>query len=775
MTRPPRDRDSAQQERRYEHQIPSRDEISKMMEQAGRPLTLEAIAPRFEIGTEQHRRALETRMRAMVRDGQLLLNRKREYCLVRHLDLVTGIVQAHRDGFGFLTPDDGGDDIYLSAREMRSLWDGDRIAVRTSESPRGREGHLVEILARGKSTIVGRFRRERGIDWVLEDGDERTDVLIARDENLGAKPGDIVRVEVLEYPNKDKHAVGRVVEIVGRGDDPGIETEVAMLAHGIPHDWPDATLAEARALPHEVQESSKRGREDVRGLPLVTIDGVDARDFDDAVFAEPSANGWRLLVAIADVSHYVQPDTPLDREARLRGTSVYFPDRVIPMLPEELSNGLCSLNPRVDRLCFVCEMTVTRRGEVTHSRFFDGVMRSHARLTYEEAAEILAETSPRSKHAALRPALAHLHDVYEALRGAREHRGAIDFDLVENKIVLDERGKVASVRPVQRLVTHKIIEECMIAANVESAKRMKKARIPGLYRVHEGPEDERLEELQLFLRTFGFKLHSAEKIEPKELNRIIEQIADRPEAELIETVILRSLKQARYQPSNVGHFGLALKEYGHFTSPIRRYPDLLVHRAIRWLNEKRGPKGFRYSLEEMEQLGEHTSRTERRADEATRDVAEQLKCIYLKDHVGETYEVIVASVVPFGLFVRVPELHVDGLVHVTALPRDYYHRDPTGTELRGERSGNIYRLTDKLRVRLANVNVDERKIDFVPLEPERGGPDADSAASEPHGTRKGGARGAPRDAQGGGARGDKRGRSGGGAGSRSGRRKRGRG
>ena len=741
MTRSPRDGSQPEQERRYEHQIPSRDEISRLMEQAGQPLTLEALGSRFEIHTDQHRRALEARLRAMVRDGQLLFNRAREYCLTRHLDLVAGTVHAHRDGFGFLTPDEGGDDVYLSAREMRSLWDGDRVAVRTSESPRGREGHLVEILARGKTTIVGRFRRERGIDWVLEDGDERTDVLIARGQSLHAKPGDIVRVEVLEYPKKDTHAVGRVVEVVGRSDDPGIETEVAMLAHGIPHDWPDSTLAEARALPSEVQESSKRGREDVRGLPLVTIDGADAKDFDDAVFAEPAAQGWRLLVAIADVSHYVQPGTPLDREARLRGTSMYFPDRVIPMLPEELSNGLCSLNPHVDRLCFVCEMTVTARGEVTRSRFFDGVMRSHARLTYEEAAEILAAARPHGKHAELKPALAHLSAVYGALRAARERRGAIDFDLAETKIQLDERGKVKSVRAVERLVTHKIIEECMIAANVESAKQMKRARIPGLYRVHEGPEEERLEELQLFLRTFGFKLHSAQKIAPKELNEIIEKVAGKPEAELIETVILRSLKQARYQPNNVGHFGLALAEYAHFTSPIRRYPDLLVHRAIRWLNENRSAKGFRYALGEMEQLGEHTSRTERRADDATRDVAEQLKCIYLKDHVGATFDVIVASVVPFGLFVRVPELHVDGLVHVTSLPRDYYHRDPTGTELRGERSGNKYRLTDKLRVRLAAVNVDERKIDFVPVDDDAAGDGGASSADRGARPRKkGGAR-----------------------------------
>jgi ribonuclease R len=701
-------------ERRYEHQIPTRDEISKAMEIAGKPLTLEGLAPRFDIRTDQHRRALEQRMKAMVRDGQLLRNRASEYCLTRHLDLVTGKVQAHRDGFGFLTPDAGGDDIYMSFREMKTLWDGDRIAVRTSESARGREGHLVEILARGKATIVGRFRRERGIDWVLEDGDERTDVLIGRGESLGAKPGEIVRVEVLEYPTKNSHAVGRVIQIVGSSDQPGIETEVAMLAHGIPNDWPEDTLAEARALPAEVQANSKAGREDVRDLALVTIDGADARDFDDAVFAEPlsggwrRSGGWRLLVAIADVSHYVQPDTPLDREARTRGTSVYFPDRVIPMLPEELSNGLCSLNPNVDRLCQVCEMTVNAKGDVTRSRFFDGVMRSHARLTYEEAAEILASPEPVSKHAALKPALQHLSDVYDVLRAKREGRGAIDFHLKENKIKLDERGKVESVRPVERLVTHKIIEECMVAANVESAKRMKRAKIPGLYRVHEGPEEERLEELMLFLQTFGFKLSSPSKVEPQELNRIIESVAGKPEAELIETVILRSLKQARYQPQNVGHFGLALAEYAHFTSPIRRYPDLLVHRAIRWLDKNRGPKGFRYSLEEMQQLGEHTSRTERRADEATRDVAEQLKCIFLKDHVGDTFDVIVSSVVAFGLFVRVPELHVDGLVHVTALPRDYYHRDPTGTVLAGEKSGNKYRLTDRLRVRLANVNIDER-------------------------------------------------------------------
>jgi ribonuclease R len=708
-------------DRRYQHKIPSREQILAAMEQAGQPLKLEALAPGFGIHTEQHRRALEARMRAMVRDGQLLRNRADEYCLTGHLDVVTGTVLAHRDGFGFLRPDDGSDDLYLAAREMQILWDGDRVAARTSETPRGREGHVVEILARGKVRIVGHFRRERGIDFVLESGESRTEVLIARGETHGAKPGDVVNVEILEYPSKRSHAIGRVIEIVGRKDQSGIDTDVAILAHGIPNEWPAEALAEARNWSAEVPEKAKEGREDLRGVPLVTIDGADAKDFDDAVYCEPQGDGWRLIVAIADVSYYVRPDSPLDKEARGRGTSVYFPDRVVPMLPEELSNGLCSLKPHVDRLCLVCEMQVTRAGEVTRSRFYDAVMRSAARLTYTEAASMLVAARPRGQPAEIKPALQHLNAVYEAFAAVRKRRGAIDFDLPETKIELDERGQVRSVRAVERLVTHKIIEECMIAANVESAKRINKGRIAGLYRVHEGPDEGKLEELVLFLRTFGHKL-TPSKVSPKEINRILASVSGKPEEELVETVVLRSMMQARYQPGNVGHFGLALGAYAHFTSPIRRYPDLLVHRAIKWLNEKRSAKGFRYGLEEMEQLGEHCSRTERRADEATREVAERLKCVYLKERVGETFEVVISSVVPFGLFVRLPEIQADGLVHVTALPRDYYHKDPTGTVLKGERSGREYRLTETLQVRLAGVNVEERKIDFVPAESDQQAP-----------------------------------------------------
>jgi ribonuclease R len=725
----PRGPKKASGEPRYEHKIPSREQILEAMEQAGQPLKLEALAPRFGIRTEQHRRALEARMRAMVRDGQLLRNRADEYCLTGHLDVVTGTVLAHRDGFGFLRPDDGSDDLYLAARQMQILWDGDRVAARASDTSRGREGHVVEILARGKSRIVGQFRRERGIDSVLESGDSRTEVLIPRGETHGAKPGDIVSIDVLEYPSKTSHAIGRVVSILGRQDQSGIDTDVAILAHGIPNEWPAEALAEARSWSPEVPEKAKEGREDLRSVPLVTIDGADAKDFDDAVYCEPHGDGWRLIVAIADVSHYVRPDSPLDKEARGRGTSVYFPDRVVPMLPEELSNGLCSLKPHVDRLCLVCEMQVTRSGEVTRSRFYDAVMRSAARLTYTEAAGMLVAARPRGQYAEIKPALQHLNAVYEAFAGVRKQRGAIDFDLPESKIELDDRGQVKSVRAVERLVTHKIIEECMIAANVESAKRIHKGKIPGLYRVHEGPDEGKLEELVAFLRTFGHKVNP-KTLSPKEINRVLASVVGKPEEELVETVVLRSMKQARYQPNNVGHFGLALGAYAHFTSPIRRYPDLLVHRAIKWLNDKRSAKGFRYGLEEMDRLGEHTSRTERRADEATREVAERLKCVYLKERVGDTFDVVISSVVPFGLFVRLPEIQADGLVHVTALPRDYYHKDATGTVLKGERSGREYRLTETLKVRLVGVNVEERKVDFVPV-------DSDERAHEPRRARRG--------------------------------------
>jgi len=684
------------------------------MEAVGRPLLLVPLAQQFDIRTEPHRKALENRLRAMVRDGQLIRNRAKAYCLTRHLDLVTGRVQGHRDGYGFLIPDDGSDDIYLSAREMAPLWSGDRVAVHASAGRRGgREGRVAEILDRARTEIVGRFTRERGIDIVLGEGDDKERVLIPRGDTGGARGGDIVRVEIVQHPTAKADAIGRVTRVVGRIDDPGIETDVAILAHGLPHEWPESVESAMMALGTQVPASAKRNREDLRKLPLVTIDGADARDFDDAVYAQARGEGWRLIVAIADVSSYVEPGTELDSEARARGTSVYFPDRVLPMLPEILSNGLCSLNPRVDRLALCCEMVIDRSGTVTRSRFFEGVMRSAARLTYVDVARYLegAESSPETR--AVEAELRCLHDVYRALDRKRRRRGAIDFDLPQAKIELDDRGQVVDVHVDDRLVSHRIIEECMIAANVEAARKMQKGRIPGLYRVHDGPDPERIDELVLFLQSLGLKLRSPAKLTPKDVARLIEEVADHPEAELIDAMVLRSMSQARYQPRNVGHFGLALPAYAHFTSPIRRYPDLMVHRAIKWLLRHGSAKGFRYRLDDLEQLGEHCSRTERRADQAVWQVEERLKCAYLKRHIGREFDVMVASVAAFGLFVRVHELQIDGLVHVSGLPDDYYHREAGGSILVGERSGRRFRVTDKLKVRLVNVDVNDRKIDFV--------------------------------------------------------------
>jgi ribonuclease R len=700
--------------KKYEHQIPSRLAIIDALNEAPGPLALEPLGLEFDIRGEKHLRALENRLKAMTRDGQLLRNRANQYGLTQALELVTGHVQAHRDGFGFLIRDDHDEDVYLSGREMRTLFDGDRVAVRIVPGRReGLQGRVVEVLARAKTMIVGEFRRERGIGSVLEHGDQRTEILIGRNDTLRAKPGDIVRAEIIEYPSERSQAIGRIVAIVGSGTRPGIETDIAILAHAIPSEWSDGIDGQLADIPDEVPKSAKSDREDLRDTPLVTIDGADAKDFDDAVYCERHGEGWRLIVAIADVSHYVVPDSAIDREARVRGTSVYFPDRVVPMLPEKLSNGLCSLNPKVDRLCFVCEMNVTQSGKVTRSRFYEAVMRSAARLTYAGAMEILDGKVEGAEAGSLRKVLMPLLDVFRVFSKARAGRGAIDFDLSEIVIELDEQGAIKALKPLERLTSHRIIEECMIAANVEAAKRLSKVRLPSLYRVHEGPKADRIDELAVLLKTLGLKLPPLGKLEPHHLSRILKQLEGKPEAELVETMLLRSMSKAVYQPKNVGHFGLALHAYAHFTSPIRRYPDLLVHRALKFAAKHRAPKGYRYAMAEMTELGERCSLAERRADEAVWDVEEQLKVAYMEQHIGDQFDVIVASVVPFGLFVRILALHVDGLVHVSSLPPDYYHRDPSGTRLTGERGGREFRLLDKLKVKLSSVNLADRKIDFV--------------------------------------------------------------
>ena len=693
------------------------------MEAAGRPLTLVSLAGNLRLKGSRNEAALRRRLKAMVRDGQLIRNRAREYCLAHHLDLVIGRVRARKNGYGFLTPDSGGEDVFLPSREMGRLWDGDRVAARISVTHRGSEGRVVEILQRAVSEVAGRLVRERGFDWVEVEGRERTRVLIPGGQSHGAGADDLVRVEITSHPTGRTNAVGRVIRVLGRFDDPGAQTLSAILTHGIPHEFSPRVEAETAEMPSGVTADARRGRNDLRKLPLVTIDGADAKDFDDAVYCEPNGNGWRLIVAIADVGHYVRAGTALDEAARERGTSVYFPDRVVPMLPEALSNGLCSLQPDVERLCLCCDMTVSAQGEVNKSRFYEAVMRSARRFTYGEAARRLSGESggraPSSDSATFR-SLKALAGVYEAFQARRRERGGLEFDLGEVVLELDDLGRIASVAPRQRLVTHRIIEECMIAANVEAAKWLRKARIPSLYRVHEGPGPERVDELILFLRTLDIASVSPGRLQPGDMNRILTETGSGPEAELVQTMLLRCMARAEYRPKNSGHFGLALPAYAHFTSPIRRYPDLLVHRAIKHLLRKGGVKGFGYDMAAMEHLGRHCSRAEQRADEAVWDVEERLKCAWLKDRVGDRFTVSVAGIAPFGLFVRVPELGIDGLVHVSSLPRDYYHVDAGGSALTGENSGRSFRLADRLKVQLTSVSVRERKIDFVPVKLRNG-------------------------------------------------------
>lgn len=704
----------------YKHPIPGPNELIDFLEEAGRPLRADAILKAFGLRGQRMRSMLVDKLYAMVRAGKILENRRGEYCLTAKLDLVTGTVSGHKDGFGFVVRDDGEpDDIYLSAREMRPLFDGDRVAVRIAgQDRRGRaEGNLVDILERGTRQVAGKFIRERGIGIVIPDNPKIAHrILVPKDQWGGAKPGQVVVLEIIDYPTKVEQATGRIIDILGAPDEKGIATEIAIHAHTIPHQWPRKVLDEVGDYGKNVPAKAKEGRYDLRDLDLVTIDGADARDFDDAVFCKKDGNGWTLLVAIADVSHYVQVGSALDKEATRRGTSVYFPDRVVPMLPEVLSNGLCSLNPKVDRLCMVCEMSVSSQGKVTGSEFYEAVMRSTARLTYSQVSDFLEGRSRKSVPGELQPTIRELHGLYRALAKARGRRGAIELDLPNTKFKLNKNGEIDRIEVVPRNDAHRLIEECMIAANVEAAKFLKRHRIPGLYRVHARPDPDRFDELRLYLTSLGLKVAHSDHVQPRDFTKLIRQTADRPDATAIMMTMLRSLTHAEYSPTNIGHFGLALDAYAHFTSPIRRYPDLLVHRAIRHIVSGNKPGRFVYKPAEMERLGAITSAHEKRAEDATRDVEAWLKCQYMEQHLGDEFDGVVTGITNFGVFVQIGDLLVDGLVHVTSLSNDYYHFDPGTQRLVGERTGRAYKLGDPMRVQVNRVDMETRRIDFRPVE-----------------------------------------------------------
>ena len=735
---PFRDREAS----KYDNPIPSREYILEHIASVGRPVTHPELCEAFGLKDDDSIEAARRRLIAMCRDHQLVSNYDDAYSPIVESDLIEGYVQGQKDGHGFLLRKDE-DDVFLSPRQMQSVMDGDLIVARLSgKTIKGRlDGVVVEIKERKHSTLVGRYYEESGSAFVTPENPRISqDIMIEQSSGLSPKHGQYVLVEIVTYAERHVAAKGIVKKILGDFMAPGLEIDVAIHQYDIPNEWPKDVVQQISHFTTEVAEDDKVNRVDYRQTPFVTIDGEDARDFDDAVYCEKTPGGWKLYVAIADVSHYVKKGSALDEEAILRGNSVYFPGRVVPMLPEVLSNGLCSLNPNVDRLAMVAEISLTTRGKIRGYKFYEGIINSHARLTYSKVAKMIA-AEPDEQGLELRERykdiVSHIDDLYglyQVLRAAREERGAMDFDTVETRMVFDQNAKIEQIVPIERNDAHKLIEECMLCANVASAELLLKANLPALFRIHEGPREEKLIALRTYLSVLGLELGGGLKPTPKDYADLAEKIRDRADARSIQTMLLRSMSQAVYQPDNVGHFGLAYDAYTHFTSPIRRYPDLLVHRAIRYLIRGEGApkvtqaykvpgsvtlkanKIYGYDDAAMDQLGENCSVTERRADEATRDVESWLKCQYVEQHLGEEFDGIVTAVTPFGLFVELGGLYVDGLVHVSGLGDDYFVHDPEHQAMIGERTGKVFRLGEQVRVTVSGVNLEQRKIDLQMLQ-----------------------------------------------------------
>ncbi len=714
---------------KYDNPVSSREFILEFLKSANAPMNRNDLFEGLQLKSEDEYEGLRRRLRAMERDGQLVFTRRQCYALPEKLELIKGTVIGHRDGYGWIRPEGSigkDNDVLLPHHQMRTVIHGDYVLVQpTGTDKRGRrEGRLVRILEARETNLVGRFFLEDGHAFVVPDDSRISqDILIPDEFRMGARMGNVVVVELTARATRSRGMMGKIVEVLGESMAPGMETQIAIHTYQIPNEWPHAVEKQVEKLGEEVPEEAKQGRVDLRDLPLVTIDGEDARDFDDAVYCEAKkGGGWRLWVAIADVSYYVRPNTALDKEAINRGNSVYFPSQVVPMLPEVLSNGLCSLNPQVDRLCMVCEMTISASGKLSGYKHYEAVMNSHARLTYNKVHAILeGDEELRERYHALVPDLEQLYAMYHVLKAARDQRGAIEFETTETKFIFNEQRKIETIEPLERNDAHKIIEECMILANIASASLVEKAKEAALYRIHETPGEERLVGFKSFLSELGLTLEGGLEPSPTDYAQLMHAVHERPDKELIQTMLLRSMKQAIYSPDNAGHFGLALQRYAHFTSPIRRYPDLLLHRAIKYLIMKQDGMatdrwtptgGYHYSFDDMDFYGEQCSMTERRADDATRDVADWLKCEYMQDHVGEELDGVIANVTGFGFFVRLTDLHIDGLVHISSLDNDYYQFDPIGQRLVGESSGLIYRLGDVVRVKVLAVNLDDRQIDF---------------------------------------------------------------
>ena len=699
------------EKQRYEHPLPSREWIIELLEQKGVPSKIEVLARELSI-TEEEYEFFERRLKAMARDGQVLINRRGAVCAADKLDLVKCRVEAHKDGFGFavpLTPTKDGDFV-LYERQMRGIMHGDIVTVRPAGIDRKgrREGTVLDIVERAQSKVVGRFYMDRGVA-ILEAEDKRLNqsIVLEPDSVAHFKPesGQVIVGEIETYPEQNRPAVAKIIEVLGDYADSGMEIEIAVRKHHLPHQFSEACAKAAKKIPDHVRKSDLKGRIDLRDLPLATIDGETARDFDDAVFAEKIGRNYRLVVAIADVSHYVRPDDAIDTDAQERSTSVYFPRRVIPMLPENLSNGICSLNPDVERLCMVCDMVITYAGNIKEYRFYPAVMRSHARLTYNQVWDWISDDLDHPHKAQIDT----LYKLFKILQKKRFERGAMEFESVETQMLFDDNGKIEKIVPVVRNDAHKLIEECMLAANVCAAEFLIKNKHTALFRNHLGPTPEKLATLREQLGLLGLQLGGGNNPTPKDYAALAEQFKGRPDAELLQVMMLRSMQQAVYEPHCDGHFGLAYEAYAHFTSPIRRYPDLTVHRAIKAvLNQQTYTPNKSWQA-----LGVHTSFCERRADDASRDVENWLKTYYMRDKVGEIFEGKISGMTNFGLFVTLDGIHIDGLVHISDLGEDYFNFRPEIMAIEGERSGIRFNMGNKVSVRVARADLDTSKIDLT--------------------------------------------------------------
>ena len=706
------------EKQRYENPLPSREWIIELLEKKGVPLKIEKLAEILSISVEEYE-FFERRIKAMARDGQVLINRRGAVCAADKLALVKCRVEAHKDGFGFavpLNPTNEGD-LVLYERQMRGLMHGDIITVRPAGTDRRgrREGQVLDIVERAQKQVVGRFYIERGIA-ILEPEDKRLSqsILLEPESVSKFKPvqGQVIVGDIEIYPDGNRPAVAKVVEVLGDYGDSGMEIEIAVRKHNLPHIFSQACQKEADCIPDHVLEKDLLGRVDLRNLPLVTIDGETARDFDDAVYAEKVGKNYRLIVAIADVSHYVQPGDAIDRDAMQRTTSVYFPRRVIPMLPEKLSNGICSLNPKVNRLCMVCDMVITYAGNVKEYKFYPAVMRSAARLTYTQVWNWLSTDG----NYPFKQQIDTLYKLYQVLEKKRRQRGAMEFESTETQMLFNDNGKIERIVPVVRNDAHKLIEECMLAANVCAAQFLLKNKHSVLFRNHLGPTPEKLATLREQLGLLGLHLSGGDQPSPKDYAALSEKIQSRPDRELLQVMLLRSMQQAVYESNNEGHFGLAYEAYAHFTSPIRRYPDLTLHRAI-----KAVLKGEKYQPDSWQALGVACSFNERRADDASRDVENWLKTYYMQDKVGETFEGRVSGIANFGIFVTLEDIHIEGMVHVSDLGEDYFNYRPEIMAMVGERSGVRFNVGDKVLVKVARADLDTSKIDLVLVSEGRAG------------------------------------------------------